>query len=131
MWILGTLKATAYLKVRAGGHTRATKADIRQAAQDDDRKKFAILSVATPLVIFDGLLYEAYIEGDRIEINPAEHLVYSCHYVSGAYQGHRSLVDVVTLEYLPEYIDEHRDWLQRMADYMRYHPQIVPKGADK
>jgi hypothetical protein len=127
-WVLGALKATKYLIVRAG--REVGEGSCRRDNRRQEDFNFVALVVGMPLVILDGTLFEAHLVGEEIELDRQEHIVYSCHYHSRAYPDERKLVDIVTLDYLPKYIDEYEAWLQRMADFMRDHPQIVPEKVD-
>jgi hypothetical protein len=126
VWVLGVIKASRYLQVRAG----RIKAEKYRDGEGRHSREFVGLSLVTPLVILDGLLYEAYLAGDEIEISAQEHLVYSCHYGSRSYPDMPHPVYIVTLDYLHQYLDEHQAWLKRMADFMRHHPKVLPKRVD-
>ena len=129
IWVLGAVKASVY---KRNAYARGEIPDpMGDPAAESDLPGFLSLTLTTPLVVLDGQLYEAYLsKAGPMQLQEQAHIVYSCHYGSPAYRERRYLVDIVTLDNLEGYLVERRAWLQRMADFMRDHPQIVSRVED-
>ena len=66
-----------------------------------------------PIIVFDGLLYEAYLnQKNELELKESSHIPVSFGYISPAYKRYDYLVDIVTLDELPNLLIKKRKWLE-------------------
>lgn len=73
------------------------------------------INFVDPIIVLDGLLYEAYLnQKNELEIKETSHIPVSFGYISPAYKRHDYLVDVVTLDELPNLLTKKRKWLENI-----------------
>lgn len=70
------------------------------------------VTLVDPVVILDGLLYEAYLDHNaRLRLNEIKHIPVSFAYVSGGYSRSHYLVEIVTLDELPHLLLRKHKWI--------------------
>lgn len=80
---------------------------------------FRHVTFVDPVVILDGLLYEAYLDDDaQLRLNEIEHIPISFAYVSGGYSRSRYLVEIVTLNKLPTLLLRKHKWITDIKNTM-------------
>ena len=73
------------------------------------------ITFADPLIVLDGLLYEAYLDEDsRMKLDEISHIPISFGYISTEYSRFGYLVEVVTIEELPVLLAKKRKWITHM-----------------
>lgn len=76
---------------------------------------FRDITFVDPLIILDGLLYEAYLDDDNcLGLNEIRHIPVSFGYLSKAYGGSNYLVEIVTISELPSLLSKKRKWIEDM-----------------
>ncbi len=78
------------------------------------------LDLFEPLVVLDGPLYEAYLDAEKnLTVAPVRHIPICFGYVSSAYKHAKGfgsyMVEVVTLEALPDLLARKDKWLDGLA----------------
>jgi len=77
------------------------------------RKEFLYINFVDPIIVLDGLLYEAYLnQKNKLELEETTHIPVSLGYISPAYKRQDYLVDIVTLNELPNLLIKKRKWLE-------------------
>jgi hypothetical protein len=95
---------------------------IRQAEQaplrDNANRKTYGVGVVHGLIVIDGKLFTANVQ-DRhnIKVQESEYVPYIFNYASKEYGNHRMLIDVVTVEGVPNYIGRYDKWLSDGAQF--------------
>lgn len=85
---------------------------------DRDDLGFRDITFVDPIIILDGLLYEAYLDDDNhLVIDEITHLPVSFGYISKAY-GHEYLVEIVTFNTLAKLLSDKRSWIESIKDSM-------------
>ena len=79
------------------------------------RKEFLYINFIDPIIVLDGLLYEAYLnQKNGLELKESGHIPVSFGYISPAYKRYDYLVDIVTLDELPNLLIKKRKWLENI-----------------
>ena len=95
-----TVKASEYI----------LKNDIPFGGQGNDKRP--VISFFEPIIVFDGQLFEAYInECDCLELNQINHIPVFFGYISSNYDRARYMVEIVTLEGFPELLSKKQKWI--------------------
>jgi len=78
-------------------------------------EKQPYLHFVEPVIILDGLLYEAYLDtkGDLV-LRKINHIPVSFGYISGVYERYQYVVDLLTFEHLPTFLSSKRKWLHSL-----------------
>ena len=73
------------------------------------------LSLYIPIIIFDGLLFECYLEdGGELKIHKSDHLPLRSYFTSSEYGEKNLFIDVVTLEGFEPYLNNLVQWGKRI-----------------
>jgi hypothetical protein len=81
-----------------------------------------------PLIILDGLLYEAYIDEEgHFRLNEIKHMPVSFGYISARYNRFNYIVEIVTIDELPNLLLKKLQWIKNISNTMirkiRKHPK--------
>ncbi len=77
---------------------------------------FRDITFVDPIIVLDGLLYEAYLdENNHLKIDEITHFPVSFGYISKAY-GHEYLVEIVTSNTLAKLLSDKRNWIDSIKD---------------
>ena len=77
------------------------------------RENILVIEFIDPIVVLDGLLYEYYLgHKNELELKEINHIPVSFGYISPAYKRYDYLVDIVTLDELPNLLIKKRKWLE-------------------
>lgn len=85
------------------------------------------ICVYYPLVVLEGILWEAFLQEGAIEANEQDRIVVSFFYQSSHYPNECFRVPVVTEAALPRYVDELEASLDVIDQYFRAHPEYFKK----
>jgi hypothetical protein len=99
------------------GAVKSTIDDHRSAEDHGERWNDQSIDAVfyEPLVVLDGQLFEFYLdEAKQPVVEKADILQYGVYYASPNYKPKQYLVDVVTLNYLDEYLSIRETWLKEM-----------------
>ncbi len=106
--------------------TSAVKASEECAERNDpnseENKDWRIegqvqISFVEPIVVLDGLLFEAYLdEKDTLKLDQIDYIPISFGYISSQYKRSGYLVDVVTIKELPNLLSGKQAWIDYMKD---------------
>lgn len=81
-----------------------------------DNLGFRDITFVDPIIVLDGLLYEAYLDDDNhLKIDEITHLPVSFGYISKAY-GHEYLVEIVTFNTFAKLLSDKRNWIDSIKD---------------
>ena len=94
--------------------------DASEKSSKDTREQIEfdrVINFVEPVVILDGLLYEAYLN-DRaeLELNEIGHIPVSFGYISSGYVHYTYLVDVVTVRELANLVSSKEKWIAGIRD---------------
>ena len=112
----GTFASCFKASMELGGYIRQLQ---QSPLRDELNLKVHGIGIVHGLAVLDGKLYEASVRTrDDIDIVEVHWLPYIFNNASSQYGQARSfLVDVVTLQYLPTYLDRYVRWLDERATF--------------
>jgi hypothetical protein len=95
---------------------------IRQGEQaplrDTTNRKTYGIGIVHGLIVLDGKLFTAHVHSrTRIDVEEAHHVPYIFNYASKEYGHRRMLIDIVTIDGLPNYVREYDKWLDERAEF--------------
>ncbi len=86
--------------------------------RDDKDLRTYEIGIVHGLIVVDGKLFEAKVSDEaELEITPTCHVPYVFNYTSKEYGARRMLIDIVTLNELPNYLSTRQTWIRERAEF--------------
>lgn len=87
--------------------------EVNKKATPEDEK---YLYFVEPMIVVNQPFYEAYLsEENRLEIEETKHILISFGYISSEYQRYSYLIELVTIDELPNLISQKSKWLETIS----------------
>ena len=129
-------RGRGFTELFKGEDTRGTDNVFRsvvtaaKAAAATHKSKFASgarnICFFYPMVVLDGELWDAHLNGPAMDAIQAEAVVVSFHYESPTYKNERLLIPVVTTGHLPVLIDALDAMHETIGTHFQGHPEWFP-----